>query len=338
MKKMIFIRADANAHIGIGHVMRCRSIACAFEKFGEEIIFIIADHSSAELLQNYQVKCLGTAWNDMLSEVDKLSSLIDAMKPTLLLVDSYYVSNEYFDAIRRHARIAYIDDQNAKEWNVDYIINYNIYSNVFDYSAYKKETQLMLGTQYIPLRSDFLHLPKHIIKPVSDVFISAGGTDPEHIVEQIMDRICPLYQNITFHFVVSKLNPRLESIIQLKRDNAVLYIDEKNMSSLMMNCDMAISAAGVTLYELCSAGVPTITYILADNQIMAANEFDKRGIIINCGDCRNDDSFWTKIMDRFSQMINDEGLRATLSLKMQTVVDGKGADRIVMALLAQICN
>lgn len=46
-----------------------------------------------------------------------------------------------------------------------------------------------------------------------------------------------------------------------------MYSSEcKKMSELMQQCDMAVSAAGSTLYELCACGMPTITYVLADNQ------------------------------------------------------------------------
>lgn len=36
---------------------------------------------------------------------------------------------------------------------------------------------------------------------------------------------------------------------------------------LMQKADIAISAGGFTLYELCACGTPTITYCMADNQM-----------------------------------------------------------------------
>ncbi len=38
------------------------------------------------------------------------------------------------------------------------------------------------------------------------------------------------------------------------------------MKNLMINNDLAISAGGNTLYELCACGIPTIAIIIADNQ------------------------------------------------------------------------
>ena len=41
-----------------------------------------------------------------------------------------------------------------------------------------------------------------------------------------------------------------------------------------------------TLYELCATQTPAITYILADNQILGAEGFERYGILKNIGDVR----------------------------------------------------
>lgn len=63
----------------------------------------------------------------------------------------------------------------------------------------------------------------------------------------------------------------------------------------MQKCDIAISAAGSTLYELCATGIPAITYTLADNQLIAAEQFDKQGIMLSAGDCRDDEGFIVRL-------------------------------------------
>lgn len=330
---MILIRADANEVIGTGHVMRCLSIAHAFADRGEEIKFVTADHKGDSLIHSrgFDTLCLESDYNNMDSE--DIVSVVGEYKPELLIIDSYYVSKGYFDRVQRLCRIAYIDDINEAVWDADFLIDYNIFGNVIDYSGYvNTRTSLMLGPKFAPLRSEFKNVPKHIIKPVTDVMISAGGSDPEKITERIMERICPLWKDICFHFVVGALNPRLDNIKSLLESNMVLHINEQKMSELMQNCDMAISAAGSTLYELCACGTPTITYTLADNQLLAAEEFERQELMINAGDCRNNAAFIENLNKKLDYYAGNIEKRKIVSEKMQLLVDGYGAERIVERL------
>lgn len=333
---MIFIRADANERIGTGHVMRCLSIARAFASIGKEVVFITADHRGDTLISGYLSICLDSIWNEMDSEIEKLEELIKAKKPELLLIDSYFVTEKYLKTASVLTQVAYMDDLNVQSWGVDFLINYNIFADVLDYTCYDgKGTTLLLNPQFAPLREEFKNCQKHKIKDVSDVLVSAGGADPEHITEKIMSGICPEMLDVQFHFVVGVLNPRLDKIKSLAEGegNAVLHINEKHMSGLMQNCDIAISAAGTTLYELCATGIPTITYTLADNQLVAAEQFDKQGIMISAGDCRDDGEFIGRLAQLLKKLTIDNRQREDLSRKMQGLVDGLGADRIVDELL-----
>ena len=330
---MILIRADANEQIGTGHVMRCRSIACSFVNHGEEVLFVTADHKGDKLIGGIPSVCLDSVWDNMGLEVEKLKFLVKERKATLLLIDSYYITEDYINALSEQVQIAYIDDLNASCWNIDFLINYNIFSYVFDYSKYQRsKTKFLLGPQYAPLRTEFMNLPEFNIRHVTNILVSAGGADPEHIIEKMMEQICPKNPDIKFHFIVGALNPRLENIKEMKRKNIVLHINEKNMARLMMKCDVAISAAGTTLYELCAVGIPTVTYTLADNQLVAADQFDKQGIMISVGDCRGDLNFISGVEKVMDELTQDSDKRRELSYKMKQLVDGNGASRIVEAI------
>ena len=331
---MILIRADANEVVGTGHIMRCLSLANAFSESGEEVAFCTADHRADDLIRSkgYKVICLDSDWTEL--KEDGIVQIAEEMKPELILVDSYYITEEYMHKLRKAAPTAYIDDMNACCWDVDYLNNYNIYANNFDYSAYlNSDTKLLKGPQYAPLRSEFKGMPKRKVKEtVTDVLVSAGGADPEKITEKIMQGICPGQKDIKFHFVVGALNPRINDIKKLQDDNIILHINEKNMSALMNSCDIAISAAGTTLYELCATGLPTITYTLADNQLLPAKAFEEQRIMISAGDCRDNSSFIDDLKSAVGKLANNHQLRRQCALNMQELVDGNGADRIARSL------
>lgn len=331
---MILIRADANEKIGSGHIMRCLSIAHAFVTCGHRVLFVTADHKGDNLINRagFSSICLNSEYTDL--EHEPIVEVFANFHPSLVLVDSYYVTNKYFRSLSTYTKIAYMDDTKEDIWDVDCIINYNIYGAALDYTLYKStRTKLLLGPLYAPLRPEFQGIFQHPIKHVTDVMVSTGGADPEKITERLINGLCSKLKKVRFHFVIGVLNPRIEVIKTIATDNIVLHIDENNMSGLMRTSDIAISAAGSTLYELCACGTPTITYSLADNQRTATEEFAKQGIMISVGDCRDNQDIIEDIGRNLHRLIDDEKGRKIMSTKMHSLIDGHGAERLSESLL-----
>lgn len=178
---MFLIRADGNAKIGAGHLMRCLTIGAELAKRGglakqgelarqgeqvrqgelvkpEEILFLCADEMSADLVRQYgfRVCVLGTDYCNMESELPAWERLLnekpelfvsdglafggknsgevledcDCLIPTdscgsVILVDSYYVTDGYLESLRRFGTVVLLDDMGTKRYPVDAVINYN---------------------------------------------------------------------------------------------------------------------------------------------------------------------------------------------------------------------
>ena len=75
---MILFRADGNAQIGSGHIMRCLSIADAFKRKKTDCKFVLADKTFKPLIEDrgYSVHVLETDYRDMDSERDYLQKEI----------------------------------------------------------------------------------------------------------------------------------------------------------------------------------------------------------------------------------------------------------------------
>ena len=52
------------------------------------------------------------------------------------------------------------------------------------------------------------------------------------------------------------------------------------MAELMSQSDFAIGASGSSAWERCVLGVPSISYVVADNQINIANKLQKIGALV----------------------------------------------------------
>jgi spore coat polysaccharide biosynthesis predicted glycosyltransferase SpsG len=117
--------------------------------------------------------------------------------------------------------------------------------------------------------------------------------------------------------------------------NIYFHKQVENMKDYMACADVAVSTGGVTLYELCAVGTPTISFLIADNQLDNVTQFQEDGLIDYAGDMR-EGGFSDEVADRAALYLEayheDEKLRWERSLKMQKLVDGKGAKRIAEIL------
>jgi len=338
---MLFIRTDGNSEIGTGHLMRCLSVAEAVRVLGNEVSFVVADSQSETILsgRGFNVICFDSVWNDLDAELDAFASVIELHSVRTVLIDSYFVTQQYLQRLCELAYIVYIDDLNAFHYPCDMLINYNCYAAKFDYPSRFADTRLLLGPEFAPLRDEFQNLPRRVQKKeVSSVLITAGGVDHFNVAVKLVKlaKRTPELESLEFHVVAGRLNQHLDDLKRLETDNSGVFIhcDVQRISQLMLDCDIAVSAGGSTLYELCACGTPTVTFALADNQIHGVEGFGN-GFMLGVGDFREDeDSCLDRIISGLLQLVNDYELRGQLSEKGQGLVDGKGAARIAEALLA----
>ena len=349
---MIVFRADGNSNIGLGHVMRNLSIADAFRQVGETCCFIMAEDVLRGLVEErgYEVRVLGTSNDRMPEEMPLLTPVLEELRPRLVFVDSYFVTEKYLKALHKicstmGAGLVYLDDVLAFPYACDVLINYNIFASE---DAYKKLyalcsdgacPRMLLGTSYAPLRAEFQRLPdRNVRKGATDVLISTGGADFEHICVEMVRAVLhhDEWKKYRFHFVVGAMNEDKPEICELARQaqNVFLHENVRNMSELMQSCDVAISAAGSTMYELCATQTPTITYILADNQIPGAEGFASKGVLQNAGDVRElgVEVLVENVLIQAVELLKNYEERVEISRRMKNVVDGNGAERVAKAV------
>lgn len=342
---MILIRADANSTLGSGHVMRCLTIASVFQERGYECGFVTADHDAEKLIESRGFKncVLDSSWNNIETELSELQRIVFATHPVLIIIDQYYATRKYIDSLKMITKVAYIDDLNAFNNPADVIINYNIYATSMDYKQRytRQRTKLLLGPLYAPLRNEFKNAgEKHVKIHIHDVLVSTGGSDPAGIGIKLLKEIrnSENWQDIVFHFIVGALNPNSNEIKELGESipNVIIHENVTRMDELMKMCDIAISAAGSTQYELCACGTPTINYILADNQIPGAEGFEKAGLMIKAGDSRKQKNFATRLLSLTYDLADNYEKRLQMSRAMKKLVDGRGAERIVDELISMM--
>ena len=322
--------------------MRCLSLADALQEQGGEITFITAESYFQRLIQTRGYPCtvLGTAYDRMEEELSIFLPIIERERPELVILDSYFVTPQYMEAVKRTVPLLYTDDLNLFDYPVDIVVNYNIYGPDVPYPQNK---MYLLGPQYAPLRKEFQGVSQRNTKDrVENVLVSTGGTDPYHVAlhcaEYLREHLPR--ENMIFHLVLGAMNQDAAELERIAEELPFIRLHRQitNMCSLMLQCDAAISAAGTTLYELCACGLPTVTYILADNQIQGAQMFQKAGLMPCAGDIREDACFLERLFELLNSLADDFAQRQRIAEQMQGAVDGRGAARLAEAVLKQSGN
>ncbi len=330
----IGIRADGGSIVGMGHIVRCLSLAKAFANRGHQIIFISQDPTGIGIINKsgFEIQVIRSCGKN--EEISKIKSIISAKMLDCLIIDSYQVDRQYFLNLKQVVPLlGYIDDLNRFIYSIDFLINGNIAAEELGYTGYSEREMLLLGIRYNLIREEFGDLPAAKVRPViARVLVTTGGTDLVNLSTKIINaiRLDATMNHIVLDVVVGGGNQFKDEITNLskKYPNVCLHHNVDKISVLMRRADLAISAGGSTLYELCACGLPTLAVIIADNQQFIVEELAKSGYIKNLG--------WHGQLDfrLLREEINGFRYEERLSaaMKMQGLVDGNGAKRVVEAV------
>lgn len=336
LNAMLYFRVDMNPTIATGHMMRCLSIADEVRVYGGDVTFISADEYPKELCyaRGYDVIVLDSDWSDMESELPKLMNIIEIYDIRTLLVDSYQVTQEYFKRLQEQVEVTYLDDLDKFAYPVERLICYANYWRLLSYAKKMDNTEKYLGTEYVPIRKAFQNCPKKVIADkIQNILLLSGGTDSYGIIERMIEYFKD-EKNIRFVTICGRFYEGFEELKDKYREypNLVFYKNVSNLEKYMKEADLAISAGGTTLYELCAVGTPTISYSFADNQLYNVEQFAVEGLIDYAGDVRNENIF-QKTIELYRKYSEKADIRKERSIKMQAAVDGNGAKRVAEVLL-----
>ena len=336
--KAVF-RVDSSTQMGLGHLMRCLSLADELKKQNHNITFICRElnGNSIELAkhkhtvntlpknENYQSDDLYLKWLGATQDIDAKQTIEKLPENTnCLIVDSYSLDEKWHKQLRRFVKkIIVIDDLADRKFDCDILLNQNLGAKKQDYQGKKpKDCQLLLGCEYALLRPEFSELRVDALekrkntKKIKNILISLGGSDKDNLTYDALQNISNDFNVVVVLGNTSPHNQMIQNYAQ--GNNIKVIINADNMAELMSNADLAIGAGGSTSWERCCLGLPTLLFVTADNQKPIAVNLEKLGAV--------------KIIDNLKYdletLVDDFSLWKEMSKKAQAICDGLGAKRI----------
>lgn len=340
---MVFFRADANQHIASGHIMRCISIAQRFIARGEETKFIVADDGSSHILKekNMSYVILHTHWDNLDGEIEYVKCILGKYVNPLIIVDSYYVTRNYVEQLIPYGRVCYLGSSRESLGNLYALINYSVNVDYDFYTTnYGKDTKLLLGPSFLPLREEFIKThPQKSPHLRPQIILTTGGTNPNSCIEKILSSLVrsSFFPSIDVHVIIGSLFNFSGDLLTkyIYEENIIIHTKVKNMAELMREGDIAISANGTTVYEFMALHVPVISFAMVEEQLQAAKKMESLYIVEYCGAFyKAEKECLDNIVNKTRLYVEKSELRLSLSEKASRIIDKKGCDRIYNALMS----
>nr|WP_280967024.1 UDP-2,4-diacetamido-2,4,6-trideoxy-beta-L-altropyranose hydrolase [Evansella cellulosilytica] len=289
----VIIRVDASINIGSGHVMRCLVLAEMLKEERVEVCFIcknIRGNLIGIIKDNgFKVLELPNILNE-LEDADKTVQYLKEMDITWIVIDHYSLGEKYESIVRPFVnKIMVIDDLANRKHDCDLLLDQNFYSNMRNrYNHLVSSTcKKYLGPNYLLLRQEFNNVKGLTYQPtqVSKILIFYGGSDQTNETEKVLTAIKQHnFTSLAVDVVVGSSNLNISTIKKMCTDiGATFHYQINYITKLMVEADVSFGAGGITMWERCYLGLPSIVTIVAENQRKSVEDTHEHGAIINIG-------------------------------------------------------
>lgn len=341
---MVVFRCDASPQIGIGHLMRCRSLAYALHDLGVQC-HMIGPPQTYKKHQDQQVFMTWLTVEKTFNVYDDAKQLIEFAKSVganTLVVDDYRVDESY-QMILFEAGLHWLQFDGAFQRRLwaDWVVNANPLAEAKAYSSLLENprTKLLLGPQYAILRPEF---PPGVLKaddrPIERVVVTFGGGGDRGGIEFVLNSMLADFMTpLQFTVVSGKTNPsneRLQNWLAKYGEGRVeLLVEPEYISDVFANSDLAIMAGGTTVYEAASCRLPMILITIAENQLLQAQAMAEQGLALYLG--RLGAVSAERLFDAVHHLMKNPKACSQMRQKAGATVDGRGAYRVAKHLMVE---
>lgn len=307
----IAFRCDGDEQIGAGHVARCVPLAEAFKQLGWSVGFVGIYGGLACWL-------LARAEMDVRSPDLEEPCGIAIEECDAVVLDSYVIPPRAICELAGALPIATLAEANRCP-DRGILLDYHL-----DATG-PSDTRLLAGPSFAPLDPAFAGAGR-AGEEVRRVLVTLGGS------ARAQELLCELVPAVGSAFPYADIVLASGGRPQTYGAFAARVIHLPSPSALLDvvgEIDMAVTAAGLTAYEIACAGIPQVAIAIVANQRRVVRGLDEAGLA-PCLDLTSGDSLAE--LPRALERLRDPGLRRLLAELGKTTFDGKGAQRAASRL------
>ncbi len=320
----VLIRVDAGPDIGVGHAMRCSTLAAALRRSGHDVVV-----ATCELVPFVRDR-FERAGVDVVDIGDSPAvEATDLATFDACVVDGYLLARDVVELGAARPPLLVIDDNyELPVEHGDLVLNQNLHAESVPYPTSAGLT-LLLGPEYALIRDDVVRIERTPDRS-GHVLVSFGGSDTARLTLPVVARLLQTGSG-TVAVALSPAHDDFDALAALAAGSGGrLQFATSDLVAAMSSVDAAIIGGGSTLWEVAYLGIPSVAAIVADNQVQGTMAAAAAGFVQPV-DCRSTsrDSSAQHCVDAVDVLRHDPVVAAAIVDAGRSLFDGGGADRLV---------
>lgn len=266
----------------------------------------------------------------------------------LVVVDHYGIDAEVECHFRTWAKsVVVIDDLANRRHDCNLLIDQTFGRTADAYRPWVPENCMVLtGSAYALVRPEFAAArPMALARraaggPVRRILVSLGLTDLGGVTARVLRTLLAPKLPCAIDVVLGGRAASLAEVRGLAQEypdvTVHVDLDTREMVRLMVEADLAIGAGGTSTWERCCLGLPSIIFVVADNQVETAERLAKAGanVVIPGSERFDSAAFSSAVRNLASSTTDREGMAKAAGV----VCDGNGTGRVVGALVIDVAR
>lgn len=330
----VVILADVGHQVGFGHYARAVALSEVLDEMLAQV-FLVAPEIDLEFSKSIPrgVKRVKRVVSSPSAEANWVAEFIENIGGAFLIIDDYSV-NDDFRRVLTAAGIKWA------EFSASSLISEGPRFVISPGPQHNRELQQdrrrqkrLAGPSYAILRKEFRDaVVAPLRKSVRSVLVISGGGNDRGLSEFVLNCLVsePL-SDLRLTVVLGKSNRSQNQLVQLAlelgiEDRVRFCTNPPRVSEVMMESDIAISAGGVTTFELARCAVPMILISIAANQENQCRGWKSRGAAIYLGAVRQVREH--QLLGAFQELRLNTNKRLAMAQRAHQLVDGHGAHRV----------
>lgn len=330
----VVIRLDADARIGLGHVMRGMALARELRTLNYRVVFVTREEGIAAA----HLRSGGFSDVQVFGPDIPEQDAVLGPGPGIVVFDIGSTTHEQVAAVKAvGGYVVTFEDLGDGRYLSDLVVDANLTDETNPVKM-PTPTRYLLGPEHAVLDPAVLAARKRRKRSggVRRILVSCGGSDPAGVTVGVVRGLATFDSEVEVEIVLGPAfqhpKPLNEALLAASRTFTITEAPT-DLPERMRSADLGILSGGITLFEAAHLGLPALVIAQHATQLRNLPPFEARGGIVNLGLAANEPYNNLKSQVRH---VDDSDRLAKMSEAQERYVDGKGLSRIVSAVRAMV--